>query len=700
MIRKNIPYFMLIFFIFPLFLYPSSKNRLPEKHSNWLEEEVVYIISPNEKKVFLNLESDRERDLFIKEFWKQRDPTPGTPKNEFKEEHYRRIEFANKTFGRETPVDGWRTDRGRMYIKLGKPDQVIKFDSMEVYPTEIWYYQGNPRLGQVPIFRITFFKQYGAGGYQIYNPLSDGPSKLVPTATMMRKPEKHFLAELQDKEAHKYLKENFSLELAEASVSNFPGRTGFHFRLPSESLIKEVQTYPYKKVDDGYAYEFIEHKAIVEVNYSVHHIGNQSQINVIQDPSGIFFVNYVIVPNNLSLDQYQDKYFTNIKATARITDEKERTIFQWERNVPIELQKEELKAVKNQSFHFFDSFPLIQGEYILNLLWENTVTKEFTTLEKHLSIPTAERLHMSPLILSRKVNKNSVYSREKRAFQVGNLQMYPSPENKFLQKDTLFVFFQVYGFDQLSKENHWLIFSFYQLKDPYHPTIYKEEEPFFSKIKELNQYENKRNILEGFSLDKFPAGTYALIFTLLDNNKIEILSEQTLFSVSQKSLPGIWVVSQTNPPSENPVYSFLLGTQLLNKGNIQSAQQELANAHQKNPDSLDYALGYAKVLMTLKQYEQIIEILTPFVNSEKGNFNLYFYLGKSFQKTKKYQEAITYYELALSHKGPIAEVLNVLGECYFALGNKEQALKAWEKSLEINPNQEKVKKYIEDIKKE
>jgi len=67
------------------------------------------------------LNSDKERDLFIEAFWKQRDPTPSTPINEFNEEHYSRIEYANKMFGRETPKPGWKTERGKIYIILGKP---------------------------------------------------------------------------------------------------------------------------------------------------------------------------------------------------------------------------------------------------------------------------------------------------------------------------------------------------------------------------------------------------------------------------------------------------------------------------------------------------------------------------------------------------------------------------------------------------
>jgi len=87
-------------------------NELPEVFKKWLDQEVAYIISDLEREVFLQLKTNRERELFIEAFWKQRDPTPGTPENEFRVEHYRRIDYANQKFGRAAAKPGWMTDRG------------------------------------------------------------------------------------------------------------------------------------------------------------------------------------------------------------------------------------------------------------------------------------------------------------------------------------------------------------------------------------------------------------------------------------------------------------------------------------------------------------------------------------------------------------------------------------------------------------
>ncbi|NWG12631.1 MAG: GWxTD domain-containing protein [Acidobacteria bacterium] len=97
-----------------------NQEAASDYYRRWLEETVDYIISQEEREVFQRLKTDEERDAFIEQFWMRRDPDPSTPFNEFKEEHYRRLRFANEQFTAGKP--GWRTDRGRIYIKFGPPD--------------------------------------------------------------------------------------------------------------------------------------------------------------------------------------------------------------------------------------------------------------------------------------------------------------------------------------------------------------------------------------------------------------------------------------------------------------------------------------------------------------------------------------------------------------------------------------------------
>jgi len=689
-------------FLFPIILYAIQEPALSQKYKKWIAEEVVYIITPAEKEVFFKLENDGERDRFIEEFWRQRDPTPGTPRNEFKDEHYRRIEYANKVFGRGTPTNGWRTDRGRIYITLGRPGHVERYSTGDTYPIEIWYYQGNPKLGQAPNFRLLFFQRYVAGEYELYSPAADGPQSLVPFSerrpgffklgegpmieeSLSKRLKTHL--EKRDWDAYMILRLNVGIDLAEASLSNFPGRSGPEYMLPSTVLINDVETYPHKKVDDDYAYEFLEHKAVVEVSYSVHYIGNQAEVRILQDPSGLFFVNYVIVPETLSVDFFQDKYFTNLRTSVRMTDPEGKTVFQSGRDVPLELREDELKILEKSSFHLYDSLPMIPGDYTINFLLENMVTKEFTSFEQTISVPEGKYLQMSPLVLARKVDKDSPFSQSNRPFQVGRLQIYPSINNTLLRKDTLYLFFQVYGLNQKLKEEGTLEFTFYS-----------GVEPFQKYRRKIDEYGSGNSFLEEMSLEKFPPGIYTLEVSLLDQNGQRHLTERDAFTVTTKPILGSWLVAQSNPPADDPYYSYILGNQYFNKGEIKKAHDELAKAYEKKPDSLDYALSYTRVLMALREFQKVREILTPFDQEERRNFGLFFTLGRASESAGELEEAISYYQKALSQKGDVAAVLNSIGKCYFKLGNKEQALRAWEKSLGINPDQDQIKKMIEQLK--
>jgi GWxTD domain-containing protein len=98
------------------------RKELETPYKNWLNEEVAYIITNEEKKAFNRLETDEEREQFVEQFWLRRDPTPDTEENEYREEHYRRIAWANERFASGIP--GWKTDRGMIYIKYGPPDEI------------------------------------------------------------------------------------------------------------------------------------------------------------------------------------------------------------------------------------------------------------------------------------------------------------------------------------------------------------------------------------------------------------------------------------------------------------------------------------------------------------------------------------------------------------------------------------------------
>ena len=155
----------------------ALKVELSKPYKKWLDEDVVWIITDEERAAFKQLSNDEDRDNFIESFWQRRDPTPDTEENEYKEEHYQRIAYANEHFAAGIP--GWKTDRGRMYIMYGKPDEIDSHPSggsyerpMEegggetsTFPFEDWRYRYLDNIGQEII--IEFVDTCMCGEYRM-----------------------------------------------------------------------------------------------------------------------------------------------------------------------------------------------------------------------------------------------------------------------------------------------------------------------------------------------------------------------------------------------------------------------------------------------------------------------------------------------------------------------------------------------------
>jgi len=126
----------------------AQANAAASPYDQWLNADVAYIITDEERARFRSLPSDGEREQFIEEFWKRRDPTPDTPANEFKEEHYRRIAYANEHFASQS-LAGWKTDRGRIYIVYGPPDELEHHSATpDVAAYQSWRYRYIQDIGE------------------------------------------------------------------------------------------------------------------------------------------------------------------------------------------------------------------------------------------------------------------------------------------------------------------------------------------------------------------------------------------------------------------------------------------------------------------------------------------------------------------------------------------------------------------------
>ncbi len=686
MIRKRLPFLFMSLFLIPPLLSGAQKtksiNDLELQYRKWLQEEVVYIITPKEKEVFLQLESDRERNLFIEAFWNHRDPDPETPKNEFKEEHYRRINYANQYLGKDSPGPGWRSDMGRVYIILGEPKSIDKFENItEVRPTIVWFYEGMADYGLPSAFNVVFYKKDMGGEYVLYSPIQAGPQNLLynyegdPTDYLTA------YSKLMDIEP----------QIAGVSLSLVTGETttGLTPSLASDILIaSRIPSAPYKKVNDSYAEKLLRYKDIVEVEYTANYIDCDYSVRAIQDKSGTFFVHYLIEPKRLSLGQVQDKYRTNLDINGLISDAQGNTVYQFEKKIPLEINQEQLSKIKAKLFSFQDMFPLVEGNYRLNLIMKNTVSKEFTSFDAEVKIPATSTLQMSPLLLANRKVTDSDSQAKNKPFRFGDIRLVPSPRNDFSSEDNLYLFFQVYGLTQDLKENGSLEFA-----------IFKGEEKVYSKIKSLKDYPDLTYFLEEYSLANSPPADYIVKVSLLDLEKNEVLAGQANFFITPVGyLPRPWILSLPAPASDDPLNINILGNELLNKKDVQEGKSLLERAYRRDPSSAKLAYDFCRALMEAKEYAKVKEVALPFAQAQ-GTYEFLAILGQSCQALGDLAEAISYYKGYLHYYGTNINILNYIGDCYYQLGSKDEALVAWQKSLELNPKQEKIRKLVDSLKK-
>jgi tetratricopeptide (TPR) repeat protein len=570
---------------------------------------------------------------------------------------------------------------GRIYITLGEPKSIQKYENLaDVYPVIIWFYGGLVEYGLPNAFNVVFFKRGGIGGYELYSPIKFGPQNLL---IFYKGDPTDYLAAYN---------ELFGIEpdIARVSLTLIPGESTSITSpsIASEILISaKIPSAPRVKVKDAYAEKLLKYKDIVEVEYTANYIENDFIIKIIRDSSGIFFVHYLLEPEKLSVEQYEKKFYTKLEINGKISDLKGNTIFQYEKTIPIEFNEDQLNKIREKLFSFQDMFPLIEGDFKFNLLLKNTVSKEFTSIEKDITIPEPSSLQMSSLLLANRVDKNSRYKEKNKPYQIKNIQFVPSPRNDFSRKDNLYLFFQIYGLDDALKENGYLEYS-----------ISKDNEKVHSLIKAIKEYPDKTNFFEEFSLGNFTPAYYKIKVSLLNRNREEILFEQSNFYISQFAfLPRPWILSLPIPSSDDPSYSNILGNQFLNKKDIQTAKSLLEKAYQKDPKSIKFALDFSRALLMAKEYQRVKQIAIPFLKSQE-KYKFSGILGQSCQALGEFEDAVSYYKDYLSHYGTNINVLNSIGECYYKLGNNEEAIIAWEKSLEISPKQEKLKKIVKSIK--
>lgn len=687
---KKILFCILLGCFYPIIVFPQSKSdlKISEHYRQWLEEEVIYIIKAKERDVFQKLQTDKEREIFIEAFWKQRDPTPGTPRNEFREEFYQRRKHANEYYGRGTPRPGWKTDQGRIYIILGPPRNIEDHANINgVFPVQIWSYAGDPNYGLPSGFNIIFFKRHGTGEHVLYSPASDGPESLIADWGTGLTAE--YLQNTRNQQTAYQQLVKLAPNLAYQTLSLIPGERVMEgtVSLASTQLLGNVFSYPLKKVEDQYAEALLKYKDVIEVDYSANYIDSDSSLQIIKDEAGFFMVHYSVEPKRISVEAYGETYSTNFELNGRISDLNGNTVYQYTKEFPLTFSAEEIKDPSAKSLAIQDFFPLVPGTYKFDLLLKNTVSKQFTTFEGNITIPEESALPAITLpLLGYRLEKNASPAPEFLPFKIKHGQLLIPARKIFAQKEDLIVFFQVLGLSPGLQAAGQLKYA-----------IFCRDALFLSQTKKIDEYGTGPDFLEVFPLRDFPPDYYKIKVSLLDSRGTELLTGGEDFEITAAPVVGRpMIVSKVQPGFGEEEYDCDVGLQLLNLGRNKDALFYLEKAYAKNPAQLKYGLGLSQCLFAEGQYQRVKDILTPFREEKATDLVLYF-LGKSVHSLGQLDQAIADYTDYLSRFGLNLEILNLLGTAHYQKGNAAEALRAWQRSLEINPDQENIKKLVQSL---
>ncbi|MEN8154170.1 MAG: GWxTD domain-containing protein [Acidobacteriota bacterium] len=677
--RKIIPYLILLMILSTQFLIPAKKDqKLSSRHKKWLGRDVLHIITKVEKSTFMQLETDEQRDMFILAFWKNRDPNHNTLVNEYKEEHYKRLKYAINRFGRGTPTPGWKTERGRIYITLGRPSSILRYEhDTELRPVVIWYYQGLAKYGLPNAFNVVFFKPYNSGDFELYSPIQHGPGSLLLHYKGDKSDTKQTFNELAkiDPDVAKV-----SLNLIEGESLNFSKPT-----MASDILIqKKVVEAPTKKINTAYASKLLKYKEHIDMEYSANYIQNSSKINVIRQENGVFFVHYLIEPKKLSLEKHDDKLFSTLEVIGSAINEKKQVVYSFTKKVPVTVDVKNLASISNKLFSFQDLFPIIKGKYDINILIRNAVSKEFTSMEKRIVIPDGQ----SPVILNpilsyniKNINKDIL-----KPFMINNRQLILSPKNDFTPDDKLHIYFQVLGLS--GKEHNGSKISV---------TLKNDKGIIKNKEIEVVEFPVNLNIFESFDLKGLKPSYYEVQVELITAEKIIAKKTVPFVIPLSKKIKRAWGISLSN--IKNDPYLFnTLGNQYVNAENYKKGYEVLRSAYYKNSWNPVIAYDYCRLLLMIGQHRKNISIGTKFLKSNQ-RYKFYQVLGLSLMALEDYEKAIEYFRKILDYSGTNIDVLNSIGESYKRLGKNKEALVAWERSLQIMPQQKELPGKIESLKK-
>ena len=420
----------------------KTLKELDNSFKTWLNEDVTYIISPEERTAFLQLETNEEREQFIEQFWLRRSSNPDMPDNDFKEEHYRRIAYANEHYASGIP--GWKTDRGRIYIIWGAPDEIEShptggtYDrpmeegggSTTTYPWERWRYRYLEGIQEN--VELEFVDPSGSGEYHLTMDPSEKDALLyVPGAglTMM---ESMGLASKTDR-----FTRSDGTHLG-TSLGGTPASLNEFTRLELYAKVQRPPEVKYKDLEALVTSRMVRDQ--VKFNYRT------DFLKVTNDT--VLVPVTVQVPNNqLQFKNKDGVYSAELNIFGRVSTLTNRVVQTFEdsvtRDYPESLYKQSVKL----SSVYQKSLPLRPGLYRLDLVIKDVGSGNVGAVNTRLAVPRYEdeKLEASTLILADQIEHVPAKQIGTGQFVLGSSKVRPRLDADFTTADKLGIYLQIYN---------------------------------------------------------------------------------------------------------------------------------------------------------------------------------------------------------------------------------------------------------------
>ncbi|HJN47925.1 MAG TPA: GWxTD domain-containing protein [Acidobacteriota bacterium] len=671
-------------------LEPQVVAELPPPHQQWLEQIVGYIISPLEREAFLVLTSNELRDGFINAFWRSRDPTPGTVRNERREEHQERIAYANRYLGTETPRPGWRTDRGRVYIKLGPPaDKLTYPDPRSFYPIELWFYRSDPGTsGLPPFFYVMFFRPFQAGEFKMYDPITDGPGALA----------KDFMLEMADaREIVDRLLTGIGHEVALASINLIPTeRTNLNRPRPSARnnfLFAAIEEAPLKGLNDSYAREFVANSGDVEARVVFDIIPLQLSTAAFWDERGLPYLHYgVEVPQEkVLIGEYESEFYLSLDLTVDITDPRGQTVIYGGDDIEEYFDETRAARVVQAPLAYYDRVELVPGFYRIAVTLTNRITDDSAVAETRVSVPNVsdDNIMLSDLLVASSATPViGAEAAERRAFRFGGEQFTPAPQGRLPVNGTAELFMQMAATPDLGTDTTVEVSAALLTEQGTEVSTTRVAPTSIVPAPELTPL---RVSLSLAGADEAPH-TIRMVALLSNGQRLLRDARVEIVPAAVFELPEV-LVAREDAGDGTSEYQ-LRGWQHLRKGELRAAEAYFSGGLERDPENIPLRRTLASIEMNLGEYVAAAAIMSPLAQRRGAmGFDLLVY-SQALRKAGAPTEAAAVARTLLQANRPTAPAYQALAEALADLGSNAEAIAACELSLALDPDQPEVRELL------